>query len=70
MRSCNSCFFIILVMGLYFLINITNKFELDAGQRASFYDYSRITRNGGESELYENDQQLKRNYEFELLCLN
>jgi hypothetical protein len=30
--------------------NITNKFELDAGQRASFYDYSRITRNGGESE--------------------
>lgn len=30
--------------------NITSKFELDPGQRASFYDYSRIVRNGGESE--------------------
>ena len=29
--------------------NITSKFELDPGQRASFYDYSRIYRNSGEA---------------------
>ena len=30
--------------------NITDKYEVDSGQRSSFYDYGRIIRNGGEAE--------------------